>query len=331
MNHYSYPPNDPETENRFKLILDACSNGDLTTLKSLPFPFSEAGSKGFGLRESMLQNATIGGHTNVVQFLLFDRIPPFEPECISAYTIRAAIENNSFDIADLCIAKDPEVIHISDDASGDALFMAVTYLSIPWVSYFLAHGGDPNADRVSGLTMLAYAVSLGNSIPIIEMLLKHGANIAQSSCLQVGSYYGRLEEIKFLLDHGAELNESLQPDALECPSGVFPLETPLHLAMTGRQPDVVKLLLDLGANINLKNQQGETALMVAQVPEVLEDTLRYRRDRVDMSIEQGKWKERETNRVTIVSMLKNFKRPVLEAQSELSQIQTHLDHLDTQK
>lgn len=58
---------------------------------------------------------------------------------------------------------------------------------------------------------------------------------------------------RFLLDSGAEVN----------PYGDRGGESPLHLAVRGRNPEIVELLLVRGARINAKNHDGQTPLHYA--------------------------------------------------------------------
>ena len=69
--------------------------------------------------------------------------------------------------------------------------------------------------------------------------------------LQQASTRGRFDFAKFLIKEGADVNE------------VRGGESPLHLASTYNHPEIAKLLLGAGAEVDAKNDEGSTPLHVA--------------------------------------------------------------------
>lgn len=96
------------------------------------------------------------------------------------------------------------------------------------VDALLKRGARVDLHDVNGFSPLHYAVNTSNS-RIVESLLKHRARI----------------------------------DSAATPDGVPPGQTPLHLAVKNCDADLVKLLLSEHADINICDENGETALHVA--------------------------------------------------------------------
>jgi ankyrin repeat protein len=109
--------------------------------------------------------------------------------------------------------------------------------------------------------------ALRGSLPIVKLLRQAGAEINQPgwTALQYAALNGHNAVIEYLLSSGADL-------ALTAPNGV----TPVMLAVHGKKPDTVKLLISYGFDVNAKNDKGETALVWAkrQQSEELETILR---------------------------------------------------------
>lgn len=109
-------------------------------------------------------------------------------------------------------------------------------------------------------TLLQIAVWLGNGTRLVEYLLQHGANpdIANEdgeTALHRVMHRTRengnesLDLIRLLVEHGADLNRRNKIGY-----------TPLHEAATNPWEEPIKLLTELGAPINAKTNEGDTAL-----------------------------------------------------------------------
>ena len=153
----------------------------------------------------------------------------------------AAGYNGGSEIVKFLIEKGADVS--AHDAGGEtALLSATAANDTATVKLLLAKGVDVNlADQASngtgsgGQTPLMNAASEGNS-----------------------------EVIKLLLAKGANVNAVSAPKALEVKNGPIALGllTPLHLAAI-TNADAVKVLLDAGAKVNVLDVRGMTPLMLA--------------------------------------------------------------------
>jgi len=124
---------------------------------------------------------------------------------------------------------------------------------------FLKNGADVNARNDSGETLLHIAVQYGH-IEMVRLLLEQGANVsatdnysshALSYALVSGSNHVSI--VHLLLRYGANPNQAEG-------SGE---DTPLIEATGADMAEMVRTLLDAGAEINATNKFGYTALMIA--------------------------------------------------------------------
>ncbi|KAG5634703.1 hypothetical protein H0H81_001050 [Sphagnurus paluster] len=156
---------------------------------------------------------------------------------------------------------------------GDLLFLSVRHL--PVLEWALNHGADPNRSRSGMRTALDSAVMCG-SADAVRLLLQHGARLHNTNALKVAAYYGQTSMIELLLEAGADVNEVPDYKEMLRAERVDGLGTALHEAANGGQREAAVLLLQRGADPNIKDSLGKSALDIARqkghaaVAEVLE-------------------------------------------------------------
>ncbi|HEV8487762.1 MAG TPA: ankyrin repeat domain-containing protein [Blastocatellia bacterium] len=117
------------------------------------------------------------------------------------------------------------------------------------VQLFLAAGMDPNVyDEASGGNALMTAAR-GGHLETVSVLLAGGANPKGNTAVILAT---RLDVLKLLLDHGADVN-----------IGRLGGHTALAAATGTGDVARLKLLLERGADVNAKDYNGRTVLMMA--------------------------------------------------------------------
>ena len=165
------------------------------------------------------------------------------------------------------------------------------------IKLLLENGADPNLfDNRGEMNALALAIIL-NEVSVIKLLLSYGAKINNSCCrsmtpLQL-SVNKSSEVAKLLLQNGASIHQVLQANSdsvnLSKPPLIYAIDTnnlylasillehgedinqchgecsnsPIHLATIKGSEDMVKLLIQFGANLNKRNGRGNTPLGLA--------------------------------------------------------------------
>jgi ankyrin repeat protein len=133
------------------------------------------------------------------------------------------------------------------------------------IRLLLDHGADVGARTKSGFTALDGAASWPDNAAIVSLLLDRGADPKTKvetfglaadvfTPVMAAAMRGDVEALKSLLDRGADVNVQ---------GGDFG-RTALLMATTTGRDDVVKLLLEKGANPSAKDQLGNTVLRWAK-------------------------------------------------------------------
>ncbi len=136
------------------------------------------------------------------------------------------------------------------------------------VKWFLAHGANPNR-APSGWPSPMEKAAHTASLSVIKMLVQHGGEIRSSNVVPStakGSKPGRLEVLEYFLDQGATVDDvEYQHDV-----SIFKkywrrsFGTALHHAARRGNEEMVKFLLERGANQEIKNSMNKTALELAE-------------------------------------------------------------------
>jgi ankyrin repeat protein len=194
--------------------------------------------------------------------------------------------NNDLEIAGLLIRAGANVTAANLDGVTP-LFLASDNGSAPMIEKLLSAGVDPNTKlTASGDTALMMAARTGN-IEALKVLLDHGANVnaretwGGTSALMWAVSEKRPAAVELLIQRGADLNartKYVPPSTSRTYEGTTPQDlkpgqaseelssgslTPLMFAAREGDLQAARLLIQAGANLNLRGADGKDALGLA--------------------------------------------------------------------
>ncbi len=141
------------------------------------------------------------------------------------------------------------------DTSRDALFAALQRGSAVEVKRLLENGASANAADAEGTPALM-AATLFSDAKMVELLLKHGADANKADASGATALMWAIpnvEKARILLSAGANVNARSQTE-----------RTPLLVAAAyPRTVELLRLLLDRGADLRVQDRAGATALSLA--------------------------------------------------------------------
>ena len=197
-----------------------------------------------------------------------------------------AVDSNNMDLVKLLVEAGADV----NAGSWPPLCRAVDKNNTAIAEYLIDHGANINVYPVEGWGPLQETVHISNSIEMAKLLLAKGADINSEIYPVLNSAINqeRKNLCEFLIQRGADVNAkdkwgqtSLYLAIRNDDSDIMNIliandadvdikhtrrgmeETALHYAAITGKTEAVKLLLEAGANINAKNDRGQTALHVA--------------------------------------------------------------------
>ena len=137
------------------------------------------------------------------------------------------------------------------------LMLAIQEKSMKTVDYLInAKGIDLNQTNITNETPLMFA-SLYGMLPEVKILVNQKevpVNRSGWTPLHYACTNGHLDIALFLLDKGAAVDAPSPNDT-----------TPIMMAIRAGNIQLVRLLLDRGADIRIRNQQGYSAIDVAEL------------------------------------------------------------------
>jgi len=154
------------------------------------------------------------------------------------------------------LEQNPRLIGAKDPLGNSALILAVN------------SGHDEIAEMLYGAGIrpdIYEAASIGRNDLVAEHLserpdLLDSYSAEGFTAFSLASHFGKVETMRYLLDHGADINA-----VSKHPMGV----TPLHAALFGKRLEAARLLIELGADVNVRRggenwpRSGWTALHYA--------------------------------------------------------------------
>ncbi|KAJ3093545.1 Ankyrin repeat and SOCS box protein 3 [Physocladia obscura] len=146
-------------------------------------------------------------------------------------------------------------INVQNQRKRTALQLALLQNNRPKVQFLIHHGANLDLCDDKKYTALQNTIKMGNE-EFVSMLLDNGANFdsitgSGENVFHLAFKYHRLKILKLLMSRTSELN-------------TVKLVFPLHQAVRNYSSlDFVKYFISSGINVNLKDSDGRTALMLA--------------------------------------------------------------------
>ena len=152
----------------------------------------------------------------------------------------------------------PEVdLNQQSEDGHTALHFAVERKHPDVVQVLINMGTDIETKNDKGHSPL-HEASISGELTTVKMLVEAGADVRatdseRTTCLMFAAHSGHTDAVRYLAGlPEVELNQQSGDD-----------RTALHVAVERENPDVVQVLIDAGANIEIKNDEGRSPLHVA--------------------------------------------------------------------
>ncbi|KAF5300066.1 hypothetical protein FQA39_LY11258 [Lamprigera yunnana] len=273
---------DPETQARLEALLQAAGIGQLTTkdgkladpevlrrlTSSVSCALDEAAAALTRMRtdnpraqpeKTSIVEATVDGDVRTVRKLLGEGRSVHETSEEGESLLSLACSAGYFELAQVLLAMHANVEDRGIKGECTPLMEAASAGHLDIVRLLVAHGADVNAQSSSGNTPLMYGCAGGHT-DVVKFLLEHGANVEDHNenghtPLMEAASAGHVELAKILLMHGAGINTH---------SNEFK-ESALTLACYKGHLDMVRFLLEAGADQEHKTDEMHTALMEASM------------------------------------------------------------------
>jgi ankyrin repeat protein len=226
-----------------------------------------------------LIDAVKAGNVESVRALLKQHADVNAPLPDGTTALHWAAHANAADLARLLIDAGANA-NVANRYGVTPLSLAVTSGNAALAEMLLKAGADPNRTVGDGETILMTAAQAGN-VDTIKALVTHGANVNATENWQGQTplMYAAIENhaaaVKLLAEVGANVNARSKtlvfPDFVFKTAGMIYVVqpvgswTPLMYAARDGAIDAVRALADMGADLNLVDPEGTTALTLAIV------------------------------------------------------------------
>ena len=173
----------------------------------------------------------------------------------------AAFHEHTETVRYLVGLKDVDVNHSGDKGKGHTALFLACQKNYPEVAQVLiAAGADIQTRNENGRSPL-HKASMSGALDVVKVLVQAGAgagNVTDNrgvTCLVLASYMGHTETVRYLV--GLKEVDLKHADSTGC--------TALGHAVVRNHPDVVEVLIDAGADIDVKDTRGRSPLHKASI------------------------------------------------------------------
>jgi ankyrin repeat protein/L-ascorbate metabolism protein UlaG (beta-lactamase superfamily) len=256
---------DTKDDNLMTPLLFAVSRGQAEMARHLIDRGADVRAKnnnGFG---SLLM-AAISGNTDLVRLFVESGAKVSEKSNAGFTALHSAASYGRTDIVKYLLEKGADIEAVTHEGT-QPLALAVGRNSYDAAVMLIEKGADVNHKDHNGFTALHEAAGRGN-IPVARLLIEHGADLNAATPdgfvpLAYAAFPENAGEMaRFLILSGADVNPDPCKSNKSCTCGPN-FRTPLHAACDMAKLEVVKILVENGARVNLFSNIGLTPLHYA--------------------------------------------------------------------
>ena len=216
-----------------------------------------------GDRCTPLMMASAGGHVNAVTVLTDLGADVTLKSKDGKTALHHAVHDGyrvsvSLDEVLSCLIKNGAEVNARDQSGRTPLMEACRHCRANVVTFLIEHGAEVNAHDQSGHTPLMEACSHGEE-NAVTFLIEHGADVdPQDNDEETALHHAVYSDCESLEILSCLILKGLDVNACESDG-----RSPLMIASVRGKVNSVAFLLEHGANVNLQNKNGETALYYA--------------------------------------------------------------------
>jgi uncharacterized protein len=127
------------------------------------------------------------------------------------------------------------------------------------VKKYIKDGGDVNEANESGESVLAYALRNRCDVDLLMLLVENGADLYDFddegvSIFDMSITYNNIEMVEYIIEQGIDVNFTQRRSRF----------TPLMAAASYGRADIAKLLIEQGADQNVVDEKGFSAIDFAR-------------------------------------------------------------------
>lgn len=189
-----------------------------------------------------------------------------ESKTLKCTALMYAVTNNNLPVVKLLCQKKAN-LEIDNNFGDTAVMYAVNYNRPEILQFLIQQGAQINIENKSALTPLMLATVQG-FCKIIDILVEHNAainfvNRRSETALTIAILVGNVDSVRCLLAHRSKVNVNLINHRLESPIFIA-LSPRLHKKFSlEKNKEIIKMLIEAGALLNISNSRGETPLFLA--------------------------------------------------------------------
>jgi uncharacterized protein len=179
--------------------------------------------------------------------LAYHRATQREKRMTSSEEFIAAVKGGAVARVKELLAKDPALVRATDSDGASALLKAVYYRKKDVVDILLATGVEADIFEAAALGKTDRVRALTNKDPSLANAF------APDGFFPVGlaAFFSHRDTVEFLLGAGANVNQAAR-NKMNVAA--------IHAASAAGRPDIVRLLIEHGADVNARQQDGFTPL-----------------------------------------------------------------------